>query len=96
MKQELRSTKSILFTYKLDSVLSSGSLVYSLNFNKKIFGPKGGAFEDLQPIVECYESFGDLESINFNDKVNDIYICEYLTQNTWNNLPAKITKLIKS
>lgn len=96
LKQELQSTRSILFTYKLDSVLSSGALVYSLNFNKKIIGPKGGSFEDLQPIVSCYDSFDELENIDFDEKVNDDYIREYLTKNTWNNLPSKIIKQIKS
>ncbi|TLX73954.1 glycosyltransferase family 4 protein [Labilibacter sediminis] len=96
LKHELRSTKAILFTYKLDSVLSSGAMVYSLNFNKKIIGPKGGAFEDLQPIVTCYESFNDLEQVEFNDKVSDKCIGKYLAKNTWGEIPSKIIKHIES
>lgn len=94
LKKILQSTKSILFTYKLESVLSSGALVYSLNFCKKIIGPKGGAFEDLEPIVTCYETFADLENINFNESVNKDYILNYLRRNTWTKLPAKIIEYI--
>src|SRR5690606_21324428 len=66
LREYLLRSRVILFTYKLDSVLSSGALVYSLNFNKKIVGPRGGAFKDLHPIVECYDSFNDLLAINFD------------------------------
>jgi hypothetical protein len=95
LQKELRSTKCILFTYKLDSVLSSGALVYSLNFNKKIIGPLGGAFKDLMPIVTCYSSFEDLEHINIDKKVTTEYVQKYLQDNTWDDLPSKIVKYLK-
>ncbi|TAJ11263.1 hypothetical protein DMA11_17615 [Marinilabiliaceae bacterium JC017] len=93
LQNELRATTSILFTYKLDSVLSSGALVYSLNFNKKIIGPSGGAFQDLMPMVTCYDTFEDLEQVDFNEKVSVDYYQEYLSQNTWDKVPLKIINL---
>jgi hypothetical protein len=96
LQKELSSTKCVLFTYKLDSVLSSGALVYSLNFNNKIVGPRGGAFEDLIPIVTCYDTFSDLEQMDFNEQVNSNLVSDYLVNNTWESLPIKILKHIES
>jgi beta-1,4-mannosyltransferase len=95
LKKYICQSKAILFTYKLDSVLSSGSLIYSLNFNKLIIGPDGGAFKDLGEIVICYENFSDLQEIDYSREVcsNDIKL--YLAKNTWELLPNKINSLLE-
>lgn len=93
LREYLLRSRVILFTYKLDSVLSSGALEYSLNFNKKIVGPRGGAFKDLHPIVECYDSFNDLLAINFDGVPCTAHIKKYLEENSWDALPLKILTL---
>ena len=93
LREYLLRSRVILFTYKLDSVLSSGALVYSLNFNKKIVGPRGGAFKDLHPIVECYDSFNDLLAINFDGVPCTAHIKKYLEENSWDALPLKVLTL---
>lgn len=91
----ISESRAVLFTYSLDSVLSSGALIFSLNFGKKIIGPKGGAFKDLRPIVECYESFDDLLSINFDEEINTGLIRDYIKRNTWEKLPVKVLDLLQ-
>lgn len=90
----IAQSKVILFTYRLDSVLSSGALVYSLNFNKRIVGPYGGAFKDLQPIVSCYKNFEDIAHIECDGAVEVDLIGAYVRDNTWEVLPDKIDSLL--
>lgn len=94
LRDFISKSKVILFTYSLDSVLSSGALIYSLNFNKKIIGPLGGAFKDFRPIVECYEGFEDLLSIDFEGIAETTLINEYLKDNTWDALPIKVADFL--
>lgn len=91
LRRYISKSKVILFTYSLDSVLSSGALIYSLNFGKKIIGPNGGAFKDMHPIVDCYDSFENIADIIDIDKKVDISIVkEYINNNTWCDLPEKL------
>ena len=91
LRRYISKSKVILFTYSLDSVLSSGALIYSLNFGKKIIGPNGGAFKDMHSIVDCYDSFDNIADIIDIDKKVDISIVkEYINNNTWCDLPEKL------
>jgi glycosyltransferase involved in cell wall biosynthesis len=52
----------ILFTYQLQTVLSSGALTDSVACGKTVIGPATGAFKDLEEygLVSTYENFPDL------------------------------------
>ena len=58
-------SRYILFAYKPDSVLSSGSLMDSIRMGTRIIGPDHGAFRDLkdQDFIETYEDFAEMEEI---------------------------------
>lgn len=91
----IRRSRVILFTYNLRSVLSSGALIYSLNFSKYIIGPKGGAFCDLEHVVSTYSKFEeipylDLEDNNIREKVE-----KYITENAWEDFGKKL-KLVNA
>jgi hypothetical protein len=88
-------SRCILFTYQSPSVLSSGALIYSLNFDNIIIGPKIGNFYDLyfKGIIDCYKSFKDIEHINIYNKNNIHYKKDYIRKNTWSSLPSKIDSL---
>lgn len=94
--EELRTmisqSKSILFTYDSSSMLSSGALIYSLNFNKPVVGPNAGNFKDLEGIVTCYNSFDEIPTLN--PTISDSYLQDYLNENTWNKLPSKVQSII--
>jgi hypothetical protein len=92
LQELIMQSKAILFTYSSDSVLSSGALIYSLNFNKRIIGPYSGNFKDLQGIVNCYLSFEDIEKISIEEVQDRILIEKYLKNNTW----EKFSELIIS
>ena len=79
LKDMIKKSKCILFTYVNDSVLSSGALVYSLNFCKPIIGPNIGAFKDLDKIVSLYNNFEEIENIEL--KTNNSFIEQYIRDN---------------
>ena len=88
LRKLISQAKIILFTYSPESVLSSGALVYSLNFCKPIIGPKIGNFADMEGIVSCYNSFSDIPYIDICFDRNKVV--EYLKNNSWNKFPDKI------
>lgn len=88
----IKKSKNILFTYNTSSILSSGALIYSLNFNKPIIGPNAGNFSELSGIVTCYNKFEDIPNLEI--KFTPENIQNYLTQNTWENLPNKVLNIL--
>lgn len=90
----ISQSRCILFTYSTDSLLSSGALIYSLNFCKPIIGPKCGNFEDLHDIVNCYSEFEDIPSMRLFDNRKEIL--KYLEENTWESFPGKFFDIISS
>ena len=84
----IRKSRFILFTYNTDSLLSSGALIYSINFRKPIIGPNSGNFADLNTIVRTYSNFDDIEKIDYFD--NSAECEEYIRNNKWEFLPNKI------
>jgi len=93
LASRISSAKTILFTYDGGSVLSSGALIYSLNFFKPIIGPKVGSFEDLKGIVECYDSFEDIPSIVSRDCSGEIK--KYIDENLWAGFPDSLLSYIR-
>lgn len=88
----ISESEHILFTYSSDSVLSSGSLIYSLNFCKPIIGPNVGNFVDLKGIVTCFSKFSDIERMDV--KFNPELCKRYIHENQWKNMPKKIETII--
>ena len=82
----------ILFTYNAESMLSSGALIYSLNFCKPIIGPNVGSFADEKDIVNTYNHFDEIPFLNI--KFDKEACLSYLKENTWDKLPNRIMTLI--
>lgn len=93
LQDYILSSRCILFTYHSDSVLSSGALVYSLNFCKPILAPAVGAFRDMDGAVTCYNSFEDIPSLSL--KFEEDRLKEYIYSNTWDRFPAKLLRTLK-
>jgi hypothetical protein len=62
LNKMISASKNILFTYNDDSILSSGSLAYSLPFKKHIIGPNKGQFADYREIglIDTYNDFPEI------------------------------------
>lgn len=88
----IKQSKNILFTYDTGSMLSSGALVFSLNFAKPIIGPNAGNFKDLKDVVSCYNSFNEIPLLKPSD--NRCLVERYLIENTWERFPEKMMKLL--
>lgn len=90
LQRLISQTRIILFTYNPGSVLSSGALIYSLNFCKPIIGPRVGNFVDMTGIVSCYDTFDDILSMNliFSPEA----VMSYIHNNTWSLLPSRILR----
>ncbi len=91
-------SKFTLFTYKSESVLSSGALMDSLRMGSVIIGPDIGAFKDLSSFdfVKTYHSFEDILSI-YNDnssseKFSNGDIARFCFENSWEKFGDRIVK----
>lgn len=93
LRQTITKGKVILFTYNADTVLSSGALIYSLNFCKPIIGPNVGSFADLQEIVSVYNTFSDIPLIKV--KANETACIDYIKENQWQYFPKKIMNILE-
>jgi beta-1,4-mannosyltransferase len=95
-------TKFILFTYKSNSLLSSGSLMDSIRMRSLVIGPNDGAFKDLSTFqfVKVYNNFEDIIGIhknylNVQDSIN-LEIEEFCVNNNWDIFGDKLNaELIK-
>lgn len=94
LREYIGSSACILFTYQESSILSSGALVYSLNFCKPIIGPNVGSFSDMKGIVKCYDSFADIPNISLDSNTNSVK--SYIRNNTWNLFPQKVKAIVQS
>lgn len=88
LHERIIQSRCILFTYNTDSVLSSGALVYSLNFCVPIIGPRAGSFVDLDGIVACYDTFEDIKHIHLTDVSEQCL--NYIKENIWEKFPKKL------
>ena len=86
LKEFISLSKTILFVYVSDSVLSSGALTSSLNYSKPIIGPRKGAFKDLEneKIIACYNSYDEIDRIKLKFDKNSTL--SYLNSNSWDKL----------
>ena len=88
LKERISKSKCILFLYTEDSLLSSGAVIYSINFCKPIIGPNAGNFADLKNIVFTYNDLWQIPNIKYCD--NKKYCLDYIRDNTWEKFPAKL------
>jgi hypothetical protein len=86
LKNYIGKSRCILFVYSSETVLSSGALIKSLNYNRPIIGPKVGAFKDLEnlKLIRCFDNFHDIPKIDLNFNSNERI--SFIRKNTWNNL----------
>jgi len=85
LNELIMNSKSILFVYTQDSVLSSGALIKSLYYKKPIIGPNVGAFKDLMydKLVMTYDKFNDILQ-NIEDlKIDKNKFESFIYKNSW-------------
>ena len=101
LQRLITSSRMILFTYKQESVLSSGALMDSLSAGATVVGPDTGAFRDLagEGLVITYSSFDDL--VQKADKiledklgVDKINLDHFLQENTWSRFGDKVADFL--
>ena len=102
LKSIISDTRSILFTYIADSVLSSGALMDSLSYGVNVLAPHVGAFKDAQEegLIKTCKDFDQLiVSIDTNLKSSientRIVINKFIDEHNWLEFSNKITKWIK-
>ncbi len=97
------SSKYILFTYIANSVLSSGALMKSLEYESMIIAPCTGAFRDLanEKIILCYSSIDQLDELL--NSISDKTIEEmnrnklvFLQENSWEKFSARFIEKIRN
>ena len=88
LAERIAASRCVLFTYDGGTVLSSGALIYSLNFLKPIIGPAVGSFADLSDIVSCYENFDEIPSLPLRDI--SAAALRYIESNSWEDFPVKV------
>lgn len=88
LASRISASGAVLFTYSPESVLSSGALIYSLNFLKPVIGPRVGSFADLEGIVACYDVFEDIPSLVLARDVSEKAL-EYIAENSWDDFVRK-------
>jgi len=94
LREYIGASACILFTYQESSILSSGALVYSLNFCKPIIGPNVGSFSDMKGLVKCYNSFADIPNISIEPNIQ--LVKSYIQNNTWKQFPQKFKTIVLS
>ncbi|WP_339923348.1 hypothetical protein [uncultured Cyclobacterium sp.] len=88
-----------LFTYKSQTVISSGSLVDSIRMGAVVLGPDHGAFKDMENLafMHTYKDFNEIPKIISEFDPADAQIeadrNTFMKQNTWYNFVEKIEKI---
>ncbi|NOX48900.1 MAG: hypothetical protein GXO89_18225, partial [Chlorobi bacterium] len=102
LRDLIKQSRIILFTYSKSSILSSGVLMDSIGYGANIIGPDVGAFTDLakEGILSTFKDFDDLarvidkqldKSDNENTKnKSDIF----LQNNTWEKFAENVNKVL--
>jgi len=98
LHEMIKSTKSVIFTYHSNSVLSSGALMDTIPYETKIIGPCTGAFRDMKDegVLECFTDYKDLllkidKVINSPKNTNSLNeLDNFLKNNTWSVFSNKL------
>lgn len=101
LKQLTKRSKLTLFTYKDDTVLSSGALMQALSYGAVIVGPSFGAFKDLSSLdlIYVYENFDSMikaidEVLNGDSRVDIFKIQSYISNNTWDRYSYTLKEIL--
>jgi beta-1,4-mannosyltransferase len=99
LKELFSKTRFILFTYRNESVLSSGVLTDSLVAGKRIIAPDFGAFKDMAAngFASVYSNFSDIERIYLENQnkhqLDPMKIAQYFSENSWFKMGSKLKEL---
>ena len=98
----ISSSKVVLFTYKQESVLSSGALMDSISAGATVIGPETGAFGDLakEGLVITYTDFRDLitkTDLILGKKlgVNKAKLDTFIAENSWPHFGIRLADFIQ-
>lgn len=94
-------SKFVLFTYKAETILSSGVLMDTLRMGCRILGPNYGAFRDLSSlgVVQVYGAFDEVidacESYKPISKNELDEVAAFAKDNSWEVFAGKIRSLFR-
>ncbi|WP_209329558.1 hypothetical protein [Lunatimonas salinarum] len=95
-----QESKYVLFTYKAETILSSGALMDTLRMNCRILGPRYGAFKDLSclDVLQVYDDFSEVvlacRSFKVPTKVELDQVSKFCEQNSWEGFAKKLVGLV--
>ena len=103
LEKLITRSKTVLFTYQDDTVLSSGALMQTLSYGATVFGPSVGAFKDLNDndLIYTYISYDSLvklidDVINDNTFIDKKKIQSFISNNTWDKFSDKLKVIIEN
>lgn len=89
LKNIISESKTVLFTYEGESVLSSGALMDTLSYGGKVIGPCTGAFKDLEEeeLIMTYKEYKDIiiiinDIISSKDTIQE-KLNSFVEENNW-------------
>jgi hypothetical protein len=98
----MSKSRSVLFTYSDESVLSSGALMDSLSYGMRIIAPYTGAFRDAKDdgLILTYKDNESLISLleavrNDGPGAERETIADFIEKNDWVSFSGKISGWIK-
>jgi beta-1,4-mannosyltransferase len=101
LKQLTKHSRLTLFTYKDNTVLSSGALMQALSYGAVILGPSFGAFKDLSllDLIYAYENFDSMikainEVLNGNSHIDILKIQSYISNNSWDQYSYTLKEIL--
>jgi len=102
LEKLIARSKTVLFTYKDDTVLSSGALMQTLSCGATVIGPSVGAFKDMSDmdLIYVYKSFDSLiklldEVLNEKTIIDKKKIQSFISSNTWDKFSDKLNVIIE-
>ncbi len=101
LKQIMADSRVVVFTYKSDSLLSTGALMDTLSYGAKILAPHIGAFKDIQEegLIDTYHNFNELiklfDGILGSELIRDqLAILNFINEHNWEKFSLKICNWI--
>lgn len=99
----INTSKIVLFTYSMESILSSGALMDSLGYGANVAGPHVGAFADLahEGIIKTFSGFEELDyviesSLNGSDLTDGQQKLErFLKENSWEKFAGNVVQILE-
>jgi len=94
-------SRMVLFTYKHESVLSSGALMDSLSVRATVAGPDTGAFRDLgrEGLVITYSGFDDLIRktdliLENRESIDQVKLTRFIEQHSWKAFGSQLARFL--